>query len=229
MNNIITHLNFLSQWIVANSIGEMLGLGVVFAVGVVIAGLFGAPHTIFEISLFAILVIILAVYEGAVVGYAQWRVLQKYIREITSREWILATVAGAVIAWILGMIPSTLSSYGDTGSTPATEPSMVMVMVLASCMGAILGVILAAAQWWVLRKYISRSLLWLLANAIAWAVGMPLIFWLVGETIGSSQSIQSVGMLIVGIGFAGAVVGSIHGLFLVRLLSSRNVESSSQS
>lgn len=63
---------------------------------------------------------------------------------------------------------------------------------------------------------------------IAWNLGMipsmPTSF----EETGSSQSIQSVGLLIVGIGFAGAVAGSIHGLFMIRLLSSRKVESFSQ-
>jgi len=42
-------------------------------------------------------------------------------------------------------------------------------------MGAVLGMILGAPQWRVLRRYASGASLWVWANAAAWAVGMPVV------------------------------------------------------
>jgi hypothetical protein len=215
-----SNFTFWIQWTLANAIGELIGLGTVFIVGFFFFNSFGEPRGALALIGVALLVIVLAIYEGAAVGLAQWIVLRHSLRGLSRRSWLLATIVGAVVAWILGMIPSTLFSFDEEAST-TTEPAMILVLGVAAIMGAALGVVLAAAQWWVLRNHVSKALVWLLANAVAWAVAMPLIFWMVGATIGESRALGAIVTLVAGIGAAGAVVGGIHGLFLVRLLTAR--------
>lgn len=215
-----SNFSFWIQWTLANAIGELVGLGTVFVAGFYFFNSFGEPQGALALVGLALLVIVLAIYEGAAVGLAQWIVLRHPLRGLSRRSWLLATIVGAVVAWILGMIPSTLIPFNEETST-TKEPAMILVLGAAAIMGAVLGVILAAAQWWVLRNHVRKALIWLLANAVAWAVAMPLIFWMVGATIGESRALGAIVTLVAGIGVAGAVVGGIHGLFLVRMLKAR--------
>lgn len=215
-----SNFTFWIQWILANAIGELIGLGTVFVAGFLFFNRFGEPQGALALVVVALLVIVLAIYEGVAVGIAQWIVLRHPLPGLSRRSWLLATIVGAVVAWMLGMIPSTLFSFNEEAST-TNEPAMILVLGAAAIMGAVLGVILAAAQWWVLRNYVPKAVVWLLANAVAWAVAMPLIFWMVGATIGESRALGALVTLVAGIGAAGAVVGGIHGLFLVRMLKAR--------
>jgi hypothetical protein len=55
---------------------------------------------------------------------------------------------------------------------------------------------------------------------LAWMVGMPIIFWGI-DAAQKGQPVWQALLLMAGVLFlAGAVVGGIHGLFLVRLASS---------
>lgn len=211
------------RWTVANGVGELFGLGTVFAVGFLAMTTLGEPRGARGLVVLAAVVIGLAILEGAVVGLAQWVVLREPLPAVTARAWIVATIVGAVVAWALGMIPSTLgSSSQGVSASPPPEPSSAILFGLAAGMGAVAGVILATAQWWVLRRHVGSAGLWLAGNAIAWGVAMPMIFWLVGATIGERQTLASVALLVLGIGLAGLVVGAIHGLFLLRILGRDN-------
>lgn len=211
-------LKFWVWWTIANGIGELLGLGAVFVTGYFAAGSMGAPKAAPELAALALLVIVLAAFEGSVVGLAQWLVLRRPFPAMPPLAWVGATVIGAVIAWVLGMLPSTLGAFDGAAQTPPEEPSLLVILALTAVMGAVLGVILAAAQWRVLRHYIRRAALWLVANAAAWLVAMPLIFLLVGSTIAEHHTPGSLVLLVLGIGGAGLVAGGIHGIFLIFLL-----------
>ena len=50
--------------------------------------------------------------EGAVLGFAQSRVLPLFVRGIDARRWVRFTALGAGVAWALGMLPSTLNDLG---------------------------------------------------------------------------------------------------------------------
>jgi hypothetical protein len=85
-------------------------------------------------------------------------------------------------------------------------------------LGFVAGPILGLAQWTVLRRFVARAGRWLFANAIAWAVGMPVIF--AGMDLVPWEGNLAVFMLTVYAvcGAAGIVVGAIHGRLLVQLL-----------
>jgi hypothetical protein len=180
--------------------------------------------TIGAIPVAALAVLAGTVIEGSVVGTAQWLVLRRPLVRMRWRAWALATALGAGIAWTLGMIPSTfLFSGTDTGTAAPSEVSDLMIYALAAGMGLVLGIILGASQWLVLRHYVSKAGWWVLANALAWMAGMVVVFigtsFIPAEGITLPVALLLLLFLIV----AGAVVGAIHGRVLIWLLHVRRL------
>jgi hypothetical protein len=126
---------------------------------------------------------------------------------------------GAGVAWLLGMLPSTMMALlaEDHGQAAIEPPSAAVRFGLAALLGLVAGPVLGFAQWLVLRRHRPGAWRWLGANAAAWAAGMPLIFlgmdllpWERGG-LGVAAGIYSV------CAAAGLVVGAIHGRVLLRV------------
>jgi len=84
-------------------------------------------------------------------------------------------------------------------------------------LGAVAGAMLSFAQWLAMRKQVKGSQLWIPANMLAWLVGMPLIFLGIDIANRGQPLWQSLGIMALVLAVTGAVVGAIHGAFLVRL------------
>lgn len=207
--------SFYRRWVIANSWSEAAGLGTTFALGRVIAPALEQSSSAVAVLAGAGLAVVLGILlEGLLVGLVQAAVLRRRLARLPARSWVVATAIGAGIAWILGMVPSTIMALQKSvgaASSPATEPSATVQIALGAALGAMTGPILGLAQWTVLRQHVDRASRWLGANAVAWAVGMPLIF--VGMDLApwgrSGIEILAWGYGVCGL--AGAVVGAIHG------------------
>lgn len=211
-------------WIAANAVGEFVGLGAVAGIGYLLVAQSGEPTSVYGVLKVATVMVFLGGIEGWVVGFAQATVLKSRLPKV--KGWIRATVFGAVTAWMLGMIPSTvinLLTLGQQQAQTQTPPDIsdALQLLLAAGLGFVAGPILAVFQWRVLRFYVERAGLWILANALAWAVGMPIIFW-------GAQSVDPaspLGSIVLTIGaalfLAGATVGAIHGAFLLKMIDDR--------
>jgi len=209
------------RWVAANAVAELIGLG---GSALVLIGLIALvdENSVGGILLMAAGAILLGtMLEGVVVGLLQWCVLRDALPTLPRRSWVTATAIGALIAWLLGMIPSTAMSLAGSGAesaAPAAEPPAWLFYLLAAGMGFVLGPVLGTPQWVVLRKHVRRAGWWVLANALAWMVGMVIIF-LGTSAIPEGPIPPAVIMLLVGCVFAaGAAVGAVHGLFLIRLV-----------
>ncbi|HTS79524.1 MAG TPA: hypothetical protein VMH40_02900 [Myxococcaceae bacterium] len=213
----------LRRWILANALGELLGLGgVAFLAGATLPAM---ERLLAGSSLRPLVaagwLVALGAFEGWVVGHAQALALSG--TAIVARAWVRATVLGAVLAWALGMLPSTVMAFlphaQDAAAGPG--PSRLVRLFLASSLGLVAGPILAAVQVRELRRVARRPGLWLLANALGWALGMPPVFAGIralalhgprpGVLLGCAAALFG----------AGAVVGLVEGLFLVRMLGDR--------
>jgi hypothetical protein len=209
------------RWIAANTWSESAGLGTTLLLGWVIA-----PHLAGRgpgpIILTGIIAVLLGVLlEGLVVGWAQERVLGGVV-PIRRGSWVLATSIGALLAWLVGMVPSTVLALGATSQPNDVigEPSPGVRFLLAIGLGLVTGPLLGAAQGVVLQRSIPGAWRWLVANAAGWAAGMPVIF--AGMDLvpwqGSRGSVAISIYLVTAI--AGAVVGTIQGRFLTALVGS---------
>lgn len=203
------------QWIVANALGELLGLGTVGVMGLLITSKLGESVSRESTIFFALLMIILGAFEGAVIGLAQWLVLRRIVNRLSSRSWVLASLMGAVSAWILGMLPSTIISLSSQEKSSSPDFNEAQIMLLAVVMGMVLGIILALPQWMVLRKYTWRAGWWFGANSIAWAFGMPLVFLVAGTVTEGAAIFQIIVTMLLTIAAAGGIVGAIHGIVLM--------------
>jgi hypothetical protein len=215
------------RWVIANGLGEFIGLTTTLAMT---AGLFSANDDLgpgAALLAAAGVAVAGAAVEGVVVGFAQWSVLRRALPQLQWRPWVRATAVGALVAWLLGMMPSTffqaMAATAETTSVaPAFDPPLILQLVMAAVMGFALGPILGIPQWLVLRAHLPRVGRWVLANAVAWTAGMPMIFLATG-LIGTEWTAAQIGATVaVGCLAAGLVVGAVHGLWLVRMLAEKD-------
>lgn len=196
------------QWMLANAFAELLGLG-----GSAVL-LYGLASLLDETALKGLAVLAGTLIEGSAVGLLQGLLLREHL-QISTKVWWLATVAGAGIAWICGMLPSLLMDF-SSGTEPASEPPLLLILLLAAVMGLILGIFLAAPQAWVLRQHgHPRPGGWIRYNMLAWMLGMPVIFAGI-QTVEPQASLWrnclNIGLSLL---LAGALVGLVHGRFFM--------------
>jgi hypothetical protein len=97
---------------------------------------------------------------GLVIGAAQWLALRRIGADA---RWIAATAVGLAVG--LGLAFAVFD-YGDTVGDLAV-------------VGAVSGLGIGIAQWWLLRGLVNGSLAWIPATSVAWALG-----WTVTTAIG---------------------------------------------
>ena len=206
------------RWVAANALAEMLGLGGTFAVIVFFFTSLGERPGVGVVLLSFLVAVASGAIEATLVGLGQWWAMHPWFPSITRRAWWLATLAGALVAYVLGYLPSTLMSLGEQSTQAAAlEPPQWVVLLLAAGLGLVGGAVLSFAQWLVLRKQVPGAGWWLPANMLAWLIGMPLIFWGIDAGQKGLPPGQALLLLVGVLLLTGAVVGAVHGAFLVRL------------
>jgi hypothetical protein len=198
------------RWTLATTAGELLS--------------FAAPATVAPVATWAMtemlgtvpegamlaVAVAAGMVEGAVLGFAQSLVLRRYIQSMTWREWVLVTALAAGVAYILGMTPSMLDD--------STAMSPIVFIGIWIILGALLVCSIGFAQWLVLRRYVRKAGWWVLANALAWPLGLAIPFVSLTTIPDSSPVAVWVLVGIVSGVLMGAVVGAITGIVIVGLL-----------
>jgi len=208
-----------SRWTLANAFSELFGLGLTFLITGLVFSKLDSQQTLTSILLSFIFAVASGAIEATFVGLAQWWAMSPWFPTIERFAWWRGTMVGALTAYVLGYLPSTLMSMGEASASnaPVTEPIQWIVLLLAAGMGAVGGIVLSFAQWLAMRGKVKRAGLWIPANMLAWTFGMPVIFWGIDLAFKMSALWQSVLLMAGTLFVAGALVGGIHGLFLVRL------------
>jgi hypothetical protein len=220
-----SHLSLFRRWVCANALSEMLGLGVTFLLtGLAFSRLDNLPGLTGILAAFSFAVVSGA-FEATLVGLAQWWAMHPWFPRITRFAWWRGTLAGALAAYVLGYLPSMLMDLGgQSAGTPMSEPPQAVVLLLAAGLGAVGGAVLSFAQWLTLRKHSPGAGWWIPANMLAWAAGMPIIFWALDQAFKLARVWQSVALVAAALLVTGAVVGMFHGAFLVRLVAKNRDE-----
>jgi hypothetical protein len=206
------------RWVVANAWSELVGLGGSAAFAFVLLGSAGSGASAIMMSAVGV-VLLGTMLEGGLVGLAQWLVLRRALDRLRASLWIGATAAGACVAWTLGMVPSTIMALQEgAGEAPPPDLGTATMIGLAFLMGLAVGPVLGFFQWLALRRHVRRAGIWIPANAVAWAFGMAIIFAGAGTLPEGATPISIAGVLALTFLVAGAAVGAVHGLVLIRLL-----------
>jgi hypothetical protein len=216
------HTNILwMRWTMANAFAELVGLGATFAtIGVLISKI--DTQQMAGIFLSFTIAIVSGAIEATVVGLAQWWAMHPWFPMVEGLAWWRGTLIGALLSYAMGYLPSTLMSMNEVAAqTPQVEPPAWITLLLAGGLGLVAGAVLSFAQWLVLRNKVNRAWIWIPANMLAWACGMPIIFWGMDIAFRMTEVWQSVCIVGCALLGAGAVVGAIHGRFLVHLIGDK--------
>jgi hypothetical protein len=210
------------RWTGANALAEIIGLGATFAtIGLLLPTI--NTQVLAGILLSFAITVLSGAIEATIVSLAQWWAMHPWFPKIGRFVWWRATLVGALLGYVLGYLPSTLMSMGETtAQTAQAEPPEWVTLLLAAGLGAFAGAVLSFAQWLVLRHHARRGWLWIPANMLAWTFGMPVIFLGIDLAFKMAEVWQSV--LVVGgaLLVAGIIVGGIHGKFLVVLAGQKS-------
>lgn len=216
------------RWLGANAFGELFGLGLSLTALALFISRAGQGQGVGMVLLSFIVAVVSGVFEATVVSYAQFWAMQPWFSSLTRRAWWLGTLAGALAAYALGYLPSTLMDLGaQTGqAAPVAEPAQWIVMLLAAGLGLAAGAVLSFAQWLALRRVACGAGIWIPANMLAWMVSMPLIFWGI-DIAQKAQSMAHTVLIMAGVLLLiGVVAGAVHGIFLVHIASKSKAYSS---
>jgi hypothetical protein len=213
--------------VAANAVAEVVGLGLTLGLTGLVIGRLESVGGLAGVALTFAAAVLSGGIEATIVGLAQWTAMRPWLPQITGRAWWLATLAGALLAYVLGYLPSTfinLMQAGETSAAPVSEPPQAVVLLLAAGLGAVAGAILSFAQYFALRGRVAHAGRWIPANMLAWAAGMPIVFWAIDLAFKLPVLWQSVALVVVALLLMGAVVGAIHGAVLVRMVSATDAE-----
>src|SRR4030042_6226844 len=104
----------------------MCGLGLTFAVWAMILSSLGSHQSVFVILISFLVAVASGTIEATLVGLIQWWAMHPWFPMISRGRWWLATLIGALVAYVLGYMPSTLMSLGGQTTqavTPVAEPA----------------------------------------------------------------------------------------------------------
>jgi hypothetical protein len=219
MATIPSNKGFLLKWTFACGFGEFFGIGIAAGIGFSFFLVAGEPDTITKKILTLARAVCAGIIEGLVTGSLQWIVLKGRFEEVRARSWLFYTALGAAVAWIIGMTyPTFFVGQASSSSAAMVEPSTVMLVLLAAASGIVLGALFGFFQWLVLRRNVLKASWWILANAVAWMVGMVFIY--LGASLPTADTAMATVALIGAVSglLAGMSVGAITAGFLGGLI-----------
>lgn len=205
---------FFLRWLWTVSLGETAGFLLPAVVGVSTASS-GSLSFPFVVSSGAV--------EGAILGWSQWLVLRHRLPDLSGKRWILLTAVGAVLAYVIGLAPSTFAALWQRWPVGVQVGALILLAVI------LLGSI-GFTQWLELRHWIMRAYLWMPITALAWALalgvflGIATPLWHAGQPPAEAIAVGVVAGLAMAIAMA-AVTGIAMSRLSrpVELIAGRNV------
>lgn len=192
------------SWFVSVTVGECAGFA---APALTAALLSGSADRVFVPAM-----LMAGAIEGAVLGFAQARVLRRALDDLPVAAWIGVTAAAAVVAYAIGFVPSQL---GDR----LTDVPLAVLIPLAAVAAVVLLATIGFAQWTLLRHRVRRAWRWIPITAAAWAAGLGAFTAVAPPLWQPHQSIALVAAIGVLGGLAmAATVAAITGAALPHLL-----------
>ena len=192
------------RWLLTVTAGEFVGFSV--------PAVTGALTVESTVTTAVVALLAAGAVEGTMLGLAQSIVLRRELPRLVRRRWISATAVGAVLAYAIGLLPSTLA--GQWAELPGT-----VLVIAALLLGTALLASIGTAQWLVLRTVVPRSGSWVVTTALARLGGLAvfLVFttplWQPGQPVVIVTAVGVAGGLLMAV-----VTSAITGLALRRLL-----------
>jgi hypothetical protein len=206
MTGIVSSRDLRRSWFLSVTVGEFAGFA---APALTAAALSGTADRVFVPAM-----LLAGAIEGAVLGFAQARVLRRALDDLPVVAWTGVTAAAAVVAYVIGFAPAQLGNR-------LTEVPPAVLTPLASVAAVVLLATIGFAQWTLLRQRVSRAWRWIPVTAAAWAAGLGAFIavttplWQPHQPIALVAAIGLLGGLVMA-----ATVAAITGAALPHLLLS---------
>src|SRR4030042_5174339 len=104
--NASTRRTLWLRWVAANALGEMFGLGLTLLLGAVVISSLGDQQSVSVIFLTFLVAVASGAIEATLGGLAQWWGMHPWFPLIRRTSWWLATLIGALVAYVLGYRPT---------------------------------------------------------------------------------------------------------------------------
>jgi hypothetical protein len=177
------------RWTAATTLGEAAGFCAPALAGA-LAATAGLPAGT------TVTVLLLAgAVEGYVLGAAQAWALRTVVPALPVRAFAAATAAAAVVAYVIGLAPSSL---GDR----VLDVPLVLLVPAAALGGLVLLASIGTAQWLVLRRAGYDVPWWIAYTAVGWLAGLTVFMVVVTPLWQAGQP----ALLVVAIGVLGGVL-----------------------
>lgn len=186
---------FLIAWTLITLVGYVAGILILLPIAITIANAVRLPILIGLIS---------GAILGATLGLAQWFVLHR--RTPISIGWVGSTVIGGMLGMALGMASEPNAAPFQDATREAA--ALILPWRLAwqtAIAGALFGIGMGIAQWWVFHQYVRTAGWWILANGFAWMVGLG-----VGALL--AEMLTTIGALLL----TGIIVAAITAYYMER-------------
>lgn len=153
---------FLISWTLVTVVGYVVGIVILLAIATTIASAVKLPFLIGLIS---------GAILGATIGLAQWLLLHR--RTPISTGWISSTIVGGMLGMALGMAAEpSAAPFRDATREAAALILPWRVAWQTAVAGALFGVGMGIAQWWVFHQYVRTAGWWIIINGAAWMIGL---------------------------------------------------------
>lgn len=208
-------------WILLCAFAECAGVALAALwYGAVAVG-FGEPDDIVARIGVWLLLTAAAVPEGLVLGGLQATGLRWFLPELSLRRFVGATIAVGLIGWGIGsFIP--LFVFHEPAGADAIEPSLMAVAGFAAVFGSAIGSVFGAFQAWALPVGAASRLRWVAANAVGWALALPLIYMAAQWAADSTGVAPKVLLWAAGGGAAGLTIGTATAVVIPALRRGEN-------
>ncbi len=167
----------LRAWLAAVTVGELLGFTTTALVGFVGLTLGGHPESVAGRVVALVVMGLAGTIEGASLGFFQWRLLRRWLPDLSASAYVGSTAAVAAGGWLLGMsVPLVMTLTGameDAVRAPAPEPSMLTIVLFAAGFGAVAGAVFGVVQGRALAPHVRGVRSWILGNVGGWSLGLP--------------------------------------------------------
>jgi hypothetical protein len=197
------------RWTLATTLGETAGF-----CAPAVAGALAATAGLQTGATIAVMLAAGAV-EGYVLGAAQAWALRAAVPTLRARAFASATAAAAVLAYAIGLAPSTLGDrMRDVPSALAVPAAALGGLVLLASIGT--------AQWLVLRRAGHDVPWWIAATAAGWLAGLTVFMAVVTPLWQPGQpALLTIAIGILGGVLMAATVAATTGFAALRLANRR--------
>lgn len=164
---------FWFKWMFKYGVGELIGIGMSAIIARFLFFEFSDSELASSTAVTAIVLVMAGVAEGLIIGYIQWRSLSKFLVGFKRNPWIITTMLAVVAGWILILPPAVMIVFFFAKLTLVNHYHSILYTTIA---GLAFGSLVGMAQFFILRKFYGRAIMWIFANALGWTASFLLFY-----------------------------------------------------